>query len=101
MSDTPTDIAVLEAFDFSSCPGVSFGEANRTPWRAGIPYPEGLRRALVHFQELEPELPHADWRHGMYRFQIDLVQRGYLQSFHLETGQAITTRCSLPTATRF
>ena len=96
MSDTSTDIAVLEAFDFSSCPGVSFGEANRTPWRTDIPYAEGLRRALVHFQELEMELPHADWRHGVYRFQIDLVQRGYLQSFHLETGQAITTRSSLP-----
>lgn len=96
MSNTVTDIAVLEAFDFSDCPGVSFGEAHQTPWRTDIPYPDGLRRALVHFQEIESDLPHADWRHGMYRFQIDLVQRGYLQSFHLETGRAITTRCSLP-----
>ncbi len=96
MSNTVTDITVLEAFDFSDCPGVSFGEAHQTPWRTDIPYPDGLRRALVHFQEIESDLPHADWRHGMYRFQIDLVQRGYLQSFHLETGRAINTRCSLP-----
>jgi len=31
MSDAPTDIAVLEAFDFSACPGVSFGDAQHTP----------------------------------------------------------------------
>ena len=53
MSNTVTDIAVLEAFDFSDCPGVSFGEAHQTPWRTDIPYPDGLRRALVHFQEIE------------------------------------------------
>ncbi len=96
MSNTVTDIAVLEAFDFSDCPGVSFGEAHQTPWRTDIPYPDGLRRTLAHFQDMEPNLPHADWRHGVYRFQIDLLQRGYLQSFHLETGRVITTRCSLP-----
>ncbi len=96
MSDLPTDIEVLEAFDFSTCPGASFGDAQRTPWRTDIPYAQGLPRVLAHFQELEPGLPHADWRYGVFRFQIDLVQRGYLQSFHLETGQAITTRCSLP-----
>ena len=96
MNPSPTDIAVLEAFDFSNDPGLSFGQANSTPWRDDIPYSAGLRRALAHFQEAIPDLPHADWRYGVYRFQIDLVQRGYLQSFHLETGQTITTRCSLP-----
>ena len=91
-----TGIELLHAFDFSECPEQSFGNPRVTPWRSSLPYSDGLRGAVEHLQETDPDIPMADWRHGMYRFQVDLVMRGYLQSFHLETGRAITTRLTFP-----
>ncbi|MCH2379303.1 MAG: hypothetical protein MK236_07775, partial [Pedosphaera sp.] len=91
-----SNIELLHAFDFSDCPNASFASARETPWRDGLPFGKGLRAAVEHLHEMDGGLPHSDWRYGVYRFQIDLVQRGYLQSFHLETGNAITTRLSFP-----
>ena len=91
-----SNIELLHAFDFSDYPNASFASARETPWRDGLPFGKGLRAAVEHLQEMDGGLPHSDWRCGVYRFQIDLVQRGYLQSFHLETGNAITTRLSFP-----
>ena len=91
-----SNIELLHAFDFSDFPEAYFGSARETPWREGLPYANGLRTAVEHLQEMDGDLPHSDWRYGVYRFQIDLIQRGYLQSFHLETGKAIMTRLSFP-----
>ena len=90
------NIELLHAFDFSGFPEASFGSARETPWQEGLPYSNGLRTAVEHLQEMDGGLPHSDWRYGVYRFQIDLIQRGYLQSFHLSTGQTISTRLSFP-----
>jgi len=91
-----TDIELLHAFDFSGHPELSFGLARETPWRDGLPYASGMRAAVEHLQEIDAGPPHGDWRYGVYRFQIDLVQRGYFQSFNLETGRPIQTRLSFP-----
>lgn len=91
-----TGIELLHAFDFSEYPEQSFGDPRVTPWRKNLPYSDGLRLAVEHLQESDPEILMADWRYGMYRFQVDLVLRGYLQSFHLETGRAITSRLTFP-----
>jgi len=91
-----SNIELLHAFDFTDLPEASFGSARETPWRERLPYSKGLRTAVEHLQEIDDGLPHSDWRYGVYRFQVDLIQRGYLQSFHLETGKAITTRLSFP-----
>ena len=91
-----SNIELLHAFDFSDFPEASFGSARETPWQEGLPYAKGLRIAVEHLQEMDGGLPHSDWRYGVYRFQIDLIQRRCLQSFHLETERAITTRLSFP-----
>lgn len=91
-----TDLELLHAFNFSGHSELSFGFARETPWHDGLPYAQGLRAAVEHLQEFDAGLPHGDWRHGVYRFQVDLVQRGYLQSFNLETGRPIQTRVSFP-----
>jgi hypothetical protein len=91
-----TGIELLHAFDFSECPEQSFGDSRVTPWRSSLPYSDGLRVAVEHLQESDTTTLLTDWRYGMYRFQVDLVMRGYLQSFHLETGRTITSRLTFP-----
>ena len=90
------DIEVVSAFDFTGRREESFGSARETPWRETVPYSKHLRTAVEHLQEMDANVPQSDWRYGVYRFQIDLIQRGYFQSFHLETGQPIQTRQSFP-----
>ena len=90
------DIELLYAFDFSDFPEADFGSARETPWRDGLPFANGLRSAVEHLQEINGDVTHSDWRYEVYRFQIDLIQRKCLQSFHLETERAITTRLSFP-----
>lgn len=90
------DIEVVSAFDFAGRPEESFGSPRETPWRGDIPYSNYLRTAVEHLQEMDANVPQSDWRYGVYRFQIDLIQRGYLQSFHLETGRPIRSRLSFP-----
>ena len=91
-----SNIELLQAFDFSDFPDASFGSARKTPWQKGLPYAKGLRVAVEHLQEMDGGLPLSDWRYGVYRFLIDLIQRKCLQSFHLETERAISTRLSFP-----
>ena len=91
-----TDIELLHAFDFAGQTQRAFGDARQTKWHEGLPYAKGLRIASEHLQEKLTDLPHTDWRFGVYRFQVDLIQRGYLQSFHLEPGEPVHTRLSFP-----
>ena len=68
----PTDINIVVPSHFrynklkKHFPEAYFGSARETPWREGLPYANGLRTAVEHLQEMDGDLPHSDWRYGVY-----------------------------------